>query len=255
MSLRLIKIFLSSRSLSNVFNIQRRQTAFCCLSKNFHQKDNKPQNSQQNRLSSTQTEDSGKVLTIPNILSIFRIVSTPYVCHLILSSQFTSSLCWFAVASISDLLDGAIARRWPSQQSKLGAVIDPLGDKLLVGATCFCLTYIQVIPLWLTCLFLSKDFFLIAYGLLVRYRTCPPPVTFKRFLNPSMVNVEVQASMLSKTNTMLQMILLWTSMCFNVFDVNENVLHAMWALTAATTTASMIQYCIKKPFKIIPPKK
>ena len=247
MNLKLLRTILSRGYLSSL----QKQTS-CCHSKNILPTDNKPN---QKRFSSTQPEDNGKLLTVPNLLSTFRIASTPYICHLILSSQFTPALCWFAAASISDLLDGAIARRWPSQQSKLGAVIDPLGDKLLVGATCLCLTYTQVIPLWLTGLFVFKDLSLIVAGLVVRYKTCPPPVTLKRFFDPSIVNVEVRASVLSKTNTLLQMCLLWTSMCFNVFDVNDSLLHLLWAVTATTTAASMVQYCIKKPFKVVPPRK
>ena len=251
MSLKLLRTILSRGYLSNL----QKQTVSCYHSKNILQSDNKNKDAHRKCFSSTQPEDNGKLLTVPNVLSTFRIASTPYICYLIIYSQFTPALYWFAAASISDFLDGFIARRWPSQQSRLGAVLDPLGDKLLVVLTCGCLTYIQVIPWWLTSLFAVKDLSLIIYGLVVRYKTLPPPVTFKRFINLSIMNVEVQASMLSKTNTLLQMCLLWTSMCFNVFDVSDNFLHLLWAVTATTTTASMVQYCIKKPFKVLPPKK
>lgn len=199
-------------------------------------------------LQNTSDKDiNARILTIPNLLSLFRIIASPFIGYFIIIEDYSFAFNLFAVASLTDMLDGAIARRWPSQRSYLGTVIDPLGDKFLVLTACGCLTYANIIPLYLTLLFLAKDLGLILVGLYVRYKTCPPPVTLRRFMDPSMVNVEVTASTMSKVNTFLQMILLWMSMGAPVFDfVDHDVLKLMWALTAFTTTASVGGYMYGK---------
>lgn len=78
-------------------------------------------------------------------------------------------------------LDGYIARNWPSQASKFGSFLDPLADKLLVGTLYVSLTYTGLLPIWLTCMVLFRDVFLIAAAFVIRYISLPPPVNIFLF--------------------------------------------------------------------------
>ena len=70
-------------------------------------------------------------LNIPNILTLIRILLTPLFIILLLKNSFTTALFIFAVAGITDALDGFIGRYF-NQRTELGAHLDPLADKLLL---------------------------------------------------------------------------------------------------------------------------
>lgn len=77
-----------------------------------------------------------RVLTLPNILTIFRIVSVLPMIGLIMINQpwsWVSALILFILSAISDFLDGYLARRL-NQYSELGRVLDPIADKIVIGA-------------------------------------------------------------------------------------------------------------------------
>ena len=74
-------------------------------------------------------------------------------------------------------LDGWIARNVPGQMSKFGSFLDPLSDKVLMTTMYISLTYVDMIPSWLTSLVVSRDLFLIYAGLYVRYMSVEPPVS------------------------------------------------------------------------------
>lgn len=80
------------------------------------------------------------------------------------------SLCIFQ-------LDGFIARNWTSQASKLGSFLDPMADKLLVGALVISLSYCNLFPVWLCAMIIFRDVFLIIAGFVIRYISLPPPVS------------------------------------------------------------------------------
>ena len=104
------------------------------------------------------------------------------------------ALLSFAVASISDGIDGYLARRY-NQHSELGRILDPLADKLLLVAGVVLLSfkndpYLARIPMWLTATILSRDV-LLMLGLIVIYYTCG--------------KVVVRPVIISKVATVLQM--------------------------------------------------
>lgn len=83
-------------------------------------------------------------LNVPNVLTILRIVAVPALvtCLYVLEGDVArwSAFILFVIASFTDWLDGHLARRW-EQQSALGAMLDPIADKLLIGATLMMLVY------------------------------------------------------------------------------------------------------------------
>jgi cardiolipin synthase len=106
------------------------------------------------------------VFTVPNVLSLFRILLVPFFLRMILIRRPTEALLIFVLASLTDLLDGFTARVW-HQRSKLGTILDPAGDKLLMATSYVVLTIPKLgvpnyIPLGLTVLVFARDIMIVA---------------------------------------------------------------------------------------------
>jgi cardiolipin synthase (CMP-forming) len=101
-------------------------------------------------------EESGGRMTIPNIITIFRLVLIPIVIVMILQKEWGLAFALFAIAGISDGLDGWIARRF-DMRSEFGAVIDPLADKALLVSIFITLAVVDKIPAWLAVIVVSRD--------------------------------------------------------------------------------------------------
>lgn len=103
---------------------------------------------------------STPVLTVANQLTILRMALTPVLVVLVLSHELGWALAVFVVAGVTDLLDGLIAR-WGKQRTTLGAMLDPVADKLLLASSYVVLTWggglSTRIPLWLTVTTLGRD--------------------------------------------------------------------------------------------------
>ena len=92
----------------------------------------------------------------PNLLSAARLVSPPIAAWLIISGHDISALGVFAVAALSDGLDGFFARRW-CVTSRLGAGLDPAADKLLMLLCYVALLTVGAAPWWLVALVIARD--------------------------------------------------------------------------------------------------
>ncbi len=105
--------------------------------------------------------ETTKVFTIANQLTLLRMLLIPAFVILTLYGEFGWALLTFAVAGLTDLLDG-LAARAAGQKSELGAWLDPAADKLLIVTTVVVLTLPNIglvnrLPLWLTVLIISRD--------------------------------------------------------------------------------------------------
>jgi cardiolipin synthase (CMP-forming) len=98
-------------------------------------------------------------MNIPNSLTILRILLIPCYIGLLVYGRFDQALIVLLIAGLTDALDGAIARI-KNQHTRLGAVLDPLADKLLLTSGFITLSLIHVIPLWVTILVVSRDLIL-----------------------------------------------------------------------------------------------
>jgi len=105
---------------------------------------------------------------IPNLISLFRIVLVAPVVWALGTEQFVLALLLFAVAGISDGLDGFLAKHF-HWESRLGSILDPIADKLLLVATFATLTWLGLLPLWLLWLVLGRDIIIISGGLAYHY--------------------------------------------------------------------------------------
>jgi len=159
------------------------------------------------------------ILTIPNLLCLSRIAMSPYIAYLIVQTgNYPWALAAFGYAGITDLLDGWIARNFRGQASTFGSFLDPLSDKILMTTMYLSLTYVGMIPEWLTSLVVSRDLFLVYAGLYVRYMSVEQPVTLKKYLDFSIPTAQVNPTMISKVNTSIQMGLVVVALCAQIFD-------------------------------------
>ncbi|XP_040836909.1 cardiolipin synthase (CMP-forming) [Ochotona curzoniae] len=181
--------------------------------------------------------------TIPNMLSMTRIGLAPILGYLIIEEDFNIALGVFALAGLTDLLDGFIARNWANQKSALGSALDPLADKILISVLYISLTYADLIPVPLTYMIISRDVMLIAAVFYVRYRTLPTPRTLSKYFNPCYATARLKPTFISKVNTAVQLILVAASLAAPVFNYADSVyLQMLWCLTAFTTAASAYSY-------------
>jgi cardiolipin synthase len=135
--------------------------------------------------------------SLPNILTYGRIVAVPVLVALLFfydsAAARWAAVALFIVACITDWLDGYLARIW-QQQSNLGRMLDPIADKLLVGATLLMLVYTRDIngwSVWAAMIILSRE--ILVSGL-------------REFL--AELNVKIHVTQLAKWKTALQFIAL-----------------------------------------------
>ncbi len=113
---------------------------------------------------------SSRIVTLPNVLTIFRMVLIPIFVSLLFYQRFVLALVVFVLAGITDGLDGLLARRF-HQQSQLGTILDPIADKLMLVTAFVVLSLPAVfraplpkhlpVPFWVTVAVISRDVFII----------------------------------------------------------------------------------------------
>lgn len=119
---------------------------------------------------------SERVLTVPNALSALRILLVPVFLVLVLAELDVAALIVIIVSSVSDFLDGIIARRF-SQITKLGQLLDPAADRLFIFAAVIALAVREVVPWWVVAVIVGRDVFLAVLGLvLAQHGYGPLPV-------------------------------------------------------------------------------
>lgn len=99
---------------------------------------------------------------IPNILSFARILAAPYVFLLLWTRDWTAAMVWMTVIGATDGFDGYLARRL-NATSKLGAMLDPIADKLLLMGAFLTLAMNATIPVWLAWLVLGRDVLILLF--------------------------------------------------------------------------------------------
>lgn len=114
----------------------------------------------------------GEVLTVPNLLSGLRLALIPFFLAAYLRDEVRVAAVLFAIAASTDLLDGALARLL-RQRTALGAVLDPVADKLLGLAALAALVAHGRLPLWLLAASLARDAVVLALALVSRLEGAP----------------------------------------------------------------------------------
>ncbi len=121
--------------------------------------------------------------TIPNALTVARILFTPLFVVFFLDGRHVAALSMFFLAGVTDALDGFLARVL-DQRSPLGAVLDPLADKVLLDTSYVCLAQAGWIPAWLAVTVVSRDVLILGgvalltfWGQDMRSRIKPSPAS------------------------------------------------------------------------------
>lgn len=131
------------------------------------------------------------MLNLPNSLTLVRILAIPFFLTLLSSRLYLAALIVFVAGGLTDALDGAIARM-TSQQTWLGAYLDPVADKLLIMSSFVMLGLIGGIPPWFAVLVVCRDvIILLGYAMIYLLVT---------------ERLEVRPSVIGKLNTFLQLV-------------------------------------------------
>ncbi len=165
-------------------------------------------------------------ISIPNILTLTRILITPLFVILLIRNQYTQALLVFGVAGLTDGLDGFIARCL-NQRTALGAHLDPIADKLLLITSYVALAVLEVIPAWVSVVVIARDVIIIL-GIAVF------TLTEKKFT--------IRPTIISKCTTTAQICTILVTL-FDPDQMRLGMLHpfALWT-TALLTIISGLHY-------------
>jgi len=112
------------------------------------------------------TDISSRVLTVPNLLSFLRLALVPVFLTLLVTGEDAWALLVLAVASLTDFLDGAIARAF-NQITRLGQLLDPAADRLYIFAALIGLAWRDLVPWWIVAVIVGRDVFLLGLGVVL----------------------------------------------------------------------------------------
>lgn len=171
------------------------------------------------------------VLTLANLLTILRLILTPVFVTALYYKNFGYALSIFFISALTDGLDG-LAARTLNQKTQLGAILDPMADKLLlVTAFIVCsmqrFTVLTPIPFWLTAAAISRDIFIVLGALVINMVT-----GFSGF----------RPSMPGKINTVVQLAAITIFLSANAIGCCANYLIWIYYLTFVTTVFSGLHY-------------
>jgi cardiolipin synthase len=166
------------------------------------------------------------MVTVPNVLTLFRILTTPVIVWLLLESRLAWAFYLFCLSGVTDALDGFIARVF-DQRSRLGAYLDPLADKLLAVSAFVFLARLALVPNWLAVIVVSRDA-IILLGVF----------TLKFFHMP----LEINPSIVSKFTTLLQLGTAAYILAQSVIFLPDWGLHVLFPLVGVLTVVSGFHY-------------
>ena len=179
---------------------------------------------------------------LPNAISIVRMFLVVPVVWSLLQLEFGVALVWIAVAGFSDGLDGFLAKHY-GWQSRLGSILDPLADKLLLVCSFITLTWLGLVPLWLLFAVLVRDLLIVTGGVVFHY-------TLGRF--------EMEPSRVSKLNTVMQIVFVLAVVFYHGdFAFTPWIIEALAYIVLATTVLSGLDYILvwgKRAYKIMQKK-
>ncbi|NWF92339.1 MAG: CDP-alcohol phosphatidyltransferase family protein [Syntrophaceae bacterium] len=120
-------------------------------------------------------------MNLPNCLTLIRVLLIPVFVILIINKSFGWAVVTFAVAGITDGVDGMVARL-THRRTELGAYLDPIADKLLLSSAFVTLAIIEILPSWLTVIVITRDV-IILIGFLVLFLT-----NYRPKIRPSLIS-------------------------------------------------------------------
>jgi cardiolipin synthase len=167
---------------------------------------------------------------IPNILSGARLIAAPYVFYLLWNSEWPAALVWMAVIGATDGFDGYLARRFDAT-SRLGALLDPIADKVLLSGCFLTLALMRAIPWWLAGLVLVRDAVILLVAIIVMLLT-----TQRREFPPSLAG---------KLSTLLQILYILSMVGHEAGYFAESLPFLLAHAVLVVTGWSCVDYAIK----------
>ncbi len=170
---------------------------------------------------------AGGTLSIPNLITLGRVISVPLIFWLVLSERTEMAFAVFVAAGVSDAVDGFLAKRF-NWETELGAYLDPLADKLLIVCIFVALGVRGELPSWLVIAVVSRDI-LIVIAVVLSWLLGNP--------------VRIRPLTVSKANTVAQIVLAGTVLANKGFHLGLSATLGilMW-ITATLTVASLGAY-------------
>jgi cardiolipin synthase len=167
---------------------------------------------------------------IPNLITLGRIVLVGPLVWYLLHEEYAIAFVLFLAAGASDALDGQLAKRlgW---ESRLGGLLDPAADKLMLVAGFLCLGWLGALPGWLVVLVILRDLVIVAGAATYHWLIAP---------------LEAKPMFISKVNTVLQIALVLVAIAERAWPAVPPVLSQGLIVTvAATTGASGVAYVVE----------
>ena len=165
-------------------------------------------------------------MNLPNLITILRILLVPAFIILLLYGRHPWALAVFALAELTDSLDGLIART-SNQRTELGTYLDPIADKLLLTAAFVTLSFLHAIPVWSAIVVVSRDLILI-FGAIILHMT--------------QTELDITPSWLGKSTTVLQLIYILVVLFLMVFRSETVILFPLLIFTIVLTIISGLHY-------------
>ncbi len=139
---------------------------------------------------------------IPNAMCILRILLVGPIVWSLLAGRFFLALVLIVVAGVTDGLDGFLAKRY-DWRTRLGGILDPFADKLLLVSVFLTLTWIGLAPVWLAAVAIGRDLIIVSGALTYNYL---------------IADVEPEPSRISKLNTVFQLLFVLFVISNQAFD-------------------------------------
>jgi cardiolipin synthase (CMP-forming) len=171
------------------------------------------------------------IVTIPNIISFSRLVLSPIFLHFVLCRKTREALIIFIIAVLTDFFDGALARIL-KQKSNIGALLDPMGDKILMTLSFIALSIPSInspntIPIWLTATVIGRDIYIVLGA-----------TTAFKFIGRK----KFPPTLAGKISTVFQMATPLSVLFFNMTNTRTESLTLLFILTLVMTAVSGIHY-------------
>lgn len=111
-------------------------------------------------------EVSSRIVTIPNVLTLLRLLLIPAFLVLVAVGEYGWALLTVVVSSLTDFLDGFVARRF-GQVSRVGQLLDPAADRLFILSTLVGIAVAGIVPWWFVAIVVLRDVLLLALGIVL----------------------------------------------------------------------------------------
>ena len=170
---------------------------------------------------------------IPNLITAIRLATVPLLVWWLYDGQFNNALSLFILMGLSDALDGYLAKYF-GWKTALGAYLDPAADKTMLIGAYITLGALDLLPHWLVFIVILRDVAILAGALAYNFATR---------------RLEIQPTLISKSNTFVQIILVLAVIYGQLNPVPDLLVQTLIGIAVFTTVASGLDYLMEERSK------